>query len=55
MFQQLDKDGDGMVSKGELYYAYKKFYSDSAKAKQIVDEIFEDMDAIQHFPWILIK
>ena len=47
MFQQLDKDGDGMVSKGELYYAYKKFYSDSAKAKQIVDEIFEDMDSNQ--------
>jgi calcium-dependent protein kinase len=47
MFQQLDKDGDGMVSKGELFCAYKKFYSDSAKAKQIVDEIFEDMDANQ--------
>ena len=27
-FEQLDKNGDGMVSKEELFLAYKKIYND---------------------------
>ena len=47
-----------MVSKNELYYgfyliiliitktiAYKKLYKDKIKAMQVVDEIFNDIDA----------
>lgn len=33
------------MSKNELYQAYKKYYQDSVKAREIVDEIFSDMDA----------
>jgi Ca2+-binding EF-hand superfamily protein len=31
-FEMLDKDGDGMVCKNELYLAYKKLYNDKIKA-----------------------
>jgi hypothetical protein len=34
-----------MVSKTELYAAYKNLYNDKIKAHQIVDSIFHDMDA----------
>jgi calcium-dependent protein kinase len=44
-FQKLDSNGDGMVSKTELYAAYKQFYKDKLKAHEVVDEIFHDMDA----------
>jgi calcium-dependent protein kinase len=41
----MDSNGDGMVSKTELYAAYKKLYNDKIKAHHIVDEIFHDMDS----------
>ncbi len=41
----MDKNGDGMVSKEELYQAYKKIYGDKVKAQYVVEALFANMDA----------
>ncbi|CAD8141750.1 unnamed protein product [Paramecium pentaurelia] len=45
-FQDIDKNGDGTVSKEELLAAYMKIYKgDSIAAQQVVEELFPQLDA----------
>ncbi|CAD8200199.1 unnamed protein product [Paramecium octaurelia] len=45
-FQEIDKNGDGTVSKEELLNAYIKLYKgDQLAAQQIVDDLFPHLDA----------
>jgi calcium-dependent protein kinase len=46
-FSKMDQNGDGMVSKTELYIAYYEIYKDKLKAHKIVNELFHQMDTNQ--------
>ncbi|KAL4492576.1 hypothetical protein ABPG72_007689 [Tetrahymena utriculariae] len=43
-FESLDTNGDGMLSKEELIEGYTKLLGDSLKAKQTVENVFNDLD-----------
>ena len=43
-FKQLDKNGDGLLTKEELVEAYQKYYKDHFKAEEIVNNIFNQID-----------
>ncbi|CAD8125723.1 unnamed protein product [Paramecium sonneborni] len=46
IFQEIDKNGDGTVSKEELYQAYLKIHKgDKLAAQTIVEELFPQLDA----------
>ncbi|CAD8178920.1 unnamed protein product [Paramecium octaurelia] len=46
IFQEIDKNGDGTVSKDELYQAYLKIHKgDKLAAETIVEELFPQLDA----------
>jgi Ca2+-binding EF-hand superfamily protein len=44
-FNNIDTNGDGMLSNKELYTVYVKiFKGNKIKAHQVVDELFQSMD-----------
>ncbi|KAL4446120.1 hypothetical protein ABPG74_021659 [Tetrahymena malaccensis] len=43
-FESLDTNGDGMLSKEELIEGYAKLLGDTHKAKQTVENVFNDLD-----------
>ncbi|EAS04135.3 calcium-dependent kinase (macronuclear) [Tetrahymena thermophila SB210] len=43
-FESLDTNGDGMLSKEELIEGYTKLLGDQLKAKQTVENVFNDLD-----------
>ncbi|CAD8118042.1 unnamed protein product [Paramecium sonneborni] len=46
IFQDIDKNGDGTVSKDELFQAYLKIYKgDKLAAETVVEELFPQLDA----------
>ncbi|CAD8190994.1 unnamed protein product [Paramecium octaurelia] len=46
IFQEIDKNGDGTVSKDELYQAYLKIHKgDKLAAETVVEELFPQLDA----------
>lgn len=43
-FQALDKNGDGTLSKEELIEGYTAMLHDPIKAREIVENVFKDID-----------
>ena len=43
IFKEMDTNGDGMLSREELFNAYKEIH-DEAEAKDMVDKIFKTLD-----------
>ena len=43
-FEQLDKNGDGVLTKAELIEGYSKVYDNRQKAEEMVKSIWDGLD-----------
>lgn len=44
VFKNLDRDGDGTLSKDELFTGFRQINKDPIETKRMVSQIFEELD-----------